>query len=135
MGQPITVRAKRGRQTYFVSGDTGDTVHALKTRLAHVLSATADSATAASGPSSSSAASKRDPRDLRLLAAAAPRPDDPPAKAPQSAPATAPSASSVNAYTPLDDSAVLEQLGLTDDAVLYFVFRLSDTLGDASWEQ
>ncbi|KAJ3186940.1 hypothetical protein HDU85_006977 [Gaertneriomyces sp. JEL0708] len=41
-------------------------------------------------------------------------------------PTTSKTASDVPQYAPLDDSAVLEQIGIVDDSVLYVVFNEGD---------
>ncbi|KAI8622014.1 hypothetical protein BC830DRAFT_1163228 [Chytriomyces sp. MP71] len=93
----LTLRLRRLRATYFVSCESGDTVLALKTKLAHMVG------------------KPREAKDLRILVQAKAEQG----KQPQ--------------FNALEDPALLEQLGLVDDALLHFVLAL-DGQPEGSWE-
>ncbi|KAJ3211467.1 hypothetical protein HDU82_005825 [Entophlyctis luteolus] len=128
---PLTLRLKRNKQTYFVTADSTDSVSALKGKFLQMLG------------------KGKNPREVRLQVVVVPRLEDgtlgvasatgraaqqtPVSKLPQAA-----AGGSVNAaiqYSALDDSAILEQLGLVDDGVVFFTFWLGDDSGGGSWEQ
>ncbi|KAI8805836.1 hypothetical protein BJ742DRAFT_741054 [Cladochytrium replicatum] len=103
----IYLRVKRKKTTYFIEIAPTDTVLSLKNRLATVLSPT-------------------DPKDMRLLV---------PTKT-QSQQPNSQQQNSQQQYSSLEDSGVLEQLGIVDDQIVYVVLWVSNesNAAEGSWE-
>ncbi|KAJ3071626.1 hypothetical protein HDU98_005021 [Podochytrium sp. JEL0797] len=114
---PLTLRAKRLKQTFFVSVESSDTVLTVKTRLAAMVG------------------KPKEAKDFRLsVPAAAPAPVAAAPVAANNANAkTDPALPKPPVYASLEDAGVVEQLGLADDAVVYFTYWLGEGQ-DGSWE-
>ncbi|KAI9219661.1 hypothetical protein BC828DRAFT_406502 [Blastocladiella britannica] len=104
----LTLRIKRLRQTYFISAAATDTVLAVKKKTAKLVA--------------------HDPRDLRLLV---PRADSISTTVDYAA-----LANPKDLLVELDDKAVLDQLNVPNDAVLYLSLWISNdsNAADGKWE-
>ncbi|KAI8818898.1 uncharacterized protein EV422DRAFT_535840 [Fimicolochytrium jonesii] len=111
------LRVKRQKTIYFLECTPQDSIGSLKTKLAH-------------GPLNR----EKDPKDLKFFVATAPRAEAAPAKGTAKADAKGDPAPTPG-YAGLEDAALLEQLGLVDDSVVYLAYWVpGEGSGTGAWE-
>ncbi|KAL7746391.1 hypothetical protein RI367_008234 [Sorochytrium milnesiophthora] len=113
----LTLRLKRQKSTYFIECDSTDTVHTLKVKLLSLITHTFSTSGEGARPPG-----LRDAKDIKLLV-------------PKEKIATTVDYKKLN-ETPmveLEDKAVLDQVGVCDDAVLFAVFWTGSAT-DGKWE-
>ncbi|KAJ3285570.1 hypothetical protein HK104_009433 [Borealophlyctis nickersoniae] len=114
----IFLRVRRHKTTYFLETDPKDTVHSLKQKLYVVLN------------------KERDLKDMRLLVASSAGAAGTAAPTGKGTAGAQAQAQQQQPYGPLEDSGVIEQLGLENDSVVYLVFWVSGdpNPSDGKWE-